>query len=66
MSCRTGLAPGDERQAALYIMVGMAAYGGMGAAFNNGTGLGEDKALGWLRQLRLTPWRPRPSWPARP
>ncbi|MFC4587744.1 ABC transporter permease [Sphaerisporangium corydalis] len=53
-----GLAPGDEREVALYLMVSMAAYGGMGAAFNNGTGLGEDKALGWLRQLRLTPLRP--------
>ncbi|MET8140991.1 ABC transporter permease [Sphaerisporangium sp. NPDC005288] len=53
-----GLAPGDERQVALFVMVSMAAYGGIGAAFNNGTGLGEDKALGWVRQLRLTPLAP--------
>ncbi len=50
-----GLAPGDQHDAALFTMVSMAAYGGMGAAFNNGTGLAEDRALGWLRQLRLTP-----------
>ncbi|GII78879.1 ABC transporter [Sphaerisporangium rufum] len=54
-----GLAPGDGRQeVALFIMVSMAAYGGMGSAFNNGTGLGEDRATGWLRQLRLTPLSP--------
>lgn len=53
-----GLAPGDRQQAALFVMVGMAAYGGMGAAFNNGTGLSEDRAAGWLRQLRLTPLTP--------
>ncbi len=50
-----GLAPGDKHHAALFTMVSMAAYGGMGAAFNNGTGLAEDRALGWLRQLRATP-----------
>ncbi|GGL01725.1 ABC transporter [Sphaerisporangium melleum] len=53
-----GLAPGAEREAALFAMVSMAAYGGMGAAFNNGSGLAEDKAHGWLRQLRLTPLAP--------
>ncbi|RCG26832.1 ABC transporter permease [Sphaerisporangium album] len=52
------LAPGDREKAALFVMVSMAAYGGMGAAFNNGSGLAEDKALGWLRQLRLTPLAP--------
>ncbi|MEV5410098.1 ABC transporter permease [Thermopolyspora sp. NPDC052614] len=53
-----GIAPGDEKAAALYAMVGIAAYGGMGAAFNNGSGLAEDRAAGWLRQLRLTPLPP--------
>jgi ABC-2 type transport system permease protein len=53
-----GLAPGNEEVAALYAMVGIAAYGGMGAAFNNGSGLAEDRAIGWLRQLRLTPLSP--------
>ena len=53
-----GLVSGTERAAALYVMVSLAAYGALGAAFNNGTGLGEDKAAGWLRQLRLTPLAP--------
>nr|WP_142218212.1 ABC transporter permease [Streptomyces sp. SLBN-118] len=40
-------------------MVGMAAYGALGAALSTGTGVAEDKALGWLRQLRITPMSPR-------
>ncbi|MFD7920576.1 ABC transporter permease [Streptomyces sp. NPDC059740] len=39
-------------------MVGMAAYGALGAALSVGTGVAEDKSLGWLRQLRVTPLRP--------
>ncbi|GHH84515.1 ABC transporter [Streptomyces sulfonofaciens] len=40
-------------------MVGMAAYGALGSALNTGTGVAEDKSIGWLRQLRITPMRPR-------
>ncbi|MEU6877299.1 ABC transporter permease [Streptomyces sp. NPDC046712] len=40
-------------------MVGMAAYGALGAALSVGTGVAEDKSLGWLRQLRVTPMTPR-------
>ncbi|MFF1961101.1 ABC transporter permease [Streptomyces sp. NPDC058220] len=40
-------------------MVGMAAYGALGAAVGTGTGIAEDKSLGWLRQLRITPMSPR-------
>ncbi|MGX1884665.1 ABC transporter permease [Streptomyces sp. NPDC055287] len=40
-------------------MVGMAAYGALGAATSIGTGVASDKALGWLRQLRITPLDPR-------
>ncbi|MET4922711.1 ABC transporter permease [Streptomyces sp. PSRA5] len=40
-------------------MVGMAAYGALGAAVSVGTGIAEDRSLGWLRQLRITPMRPR-------
>lgn len=40
-------------------MVGMAAYGALGAAVGTGTGIAEDKSLGWLRQLRVTPMPPR-------
>ncbi len=36
-------------------MVGMAAYGAVGSALNTGGGVAEDRATGWLRQLRVTP-----------
>ncbi|MEV8564430.1 ABC transporter permease [Streptomyces sp. NPDC051322] len=39
-------------------MVGMAAYGALGAALGVGTGVASDKAIGWLRQLRVTPLAP--------
>lgn len=52
------LAPGDRHDAAVYTMVSMAAYGALGTAFNNGSGIAEDRAAGWLRQLRLTPLTP--------
>lgn len=40
-------------------MVGMAAYGAVGSALNTGGGVAEDKGIGWLRQLRVTPMTPR-------
>lgn len=40
-------------------MVGMAAYGALGAAMNTAGGVAEDRAIGWLRQLRITPMTPR-------
>ncbi|MEU6648811.1 ABC transporter permease [Streptomyces sp. NPDC046900] len=40
-------------------MVGMAAYGAVGSALNTGGGVAEDRAIGWLRQLRVTPMPPR-------
>jgi ABC-2 type transport system permease protein len=40
-------------------MVGMAAYGALGSALSTGTGVAEDKSIGWLRQLRITPIPPR-------
>ncbi|WP_328539051.1 ABC transporter permease [Streptomyces sp. NBC_00344] len=39
-------------------MVGMAAYGALGAALGVGTGVASDKAIGWLRQLRVNPLAP--------
>ncbi|MFI8994903.1 ABC transporter permease [Streptomyces sp. NPDC053542] len=39
-------------------MVGMASYGALGAALGTGNGVAEDKKLGWLRQLRITPLSP--------
>src|SRR5213076_3125528 len=40
-------------------MIGMAAYGALGAALNTAGGVAEDRAVGWLRQLRVTPMAPR-------
>ncbi|WP_030679673.1 ABC transporter permease [Streptomyces cellulosae] len=40
-------------------MVGMAAYGAVGSALNTGGGVAEDRATGWLRQLRVTPMTSR-------
>ncbi|MER5666772.1 ABC transporter permease [Streptomyces mirabilis] len=40
-------------------MIGMAAYGAVGSALNTGGGVAEDKVIGWLRQLRVTPMTPR-------
>ena len=40
-------------------MVGMAGYGAVGSALNTGGGVAEDKGIGWLRQLRVTPMTPR-------
>ncbi|MFI6346422.1 ABC transporter permease [Streptomyces sp. NPDC050560] len=39
--------------------VGMAAYGAVGSALNAGGGVAEDRAIGWLRQLRVTPMASR-------
>ncbi|MFJ9536888.1 ABC transporter permease [Streptomyces sp. NPDC101225] len=40
-------------------MVGMAGYGAVGCALNTGGGVAEDRAIGWLRQLRVTPMTSR-------
>ncbi len=41
-----------------YDMIGMAAYGALGAALAVGSGVAEDRGRGWLRQLRVTPLSP--------
>ncbi|MGI8332805.1 ABC transporter permease [Actinomadura scrupuli] len=48
----------DHHDTAIYTMVGMAGFGAIGAALTNGVGIAEDKALGWIRQLRLLPLTP--------
>ncbi|TLS47298.1 ABC transporter permease [Streptomyces montanus] len=55
----TNLGGGDDGGWKTASMVGMAAYGAMGSALNTGGGVAEDKANGWLRQLRVTPMTPR-------
>ncbi|GGX17738.1 ABC transporter permease [Streptomyces noursei] len=51
----SGPAAGEWRVSS---MIGLAAYGALGAALGCGTGVAEDKSLGWLRQLRITPLPP--------
>ena len=48
----------DQADYARHAMIGMAAYGALGAALGIGTGVAEDKGRGWLRQLRVTPLSP--------
>ncbi|WP_433388976.1 ABC transporter permease [Micromonospora sp. KLBMP9576] len=43
---------------AVTAMVGLAAYGALSAGLTGGTAVAEDKAAGWLRQLRVTPLTP--------
>ncbi|MET7679666.1 ABC transporter permease [Streptomyces sp. NPDC005423] len=50
---------GDDGGYRAQAMVGMAAYGAVGSALNTGGGVAEDRAIGWLRQLRVTPMTPR-------
>ncbi|WP_406478406.1 ABC transporter permease [Streptomyces sp. NBC_01615] len=55
----TNLGGGDDGEWKTASMVGMAAYGAVGSALNTGGGVAEDKGIGWLRQLRVTPMTPR-------
>ncbi|MFF2651955.1 ABC transporter permease [Streptomyces sp. NPDC058045] len=55
----TNLGDGSDREWKTAAMVGLAAYGALGAALGTGTGVAEDKTIGWLRQLRVTPMTPR-------
>src|SRR6202453_1323169 len=43
----------------LYYMVGMAAFGTMSAMLSCGGGIAAERAVGWNRQLRITPLSPR-------
>src|SRR5262249_8759410 len=45
--------------APLYFMVGLAAFGSMNAVIAGGARISVERTLGWTRQLRLTPLRPR-------
>lgn len=53
---------GDERvgqgNVSAYVMVSMALYGGALIAASTGAGVAVERALGWSRQLRLTPLNP--------
>jgi len=41
--------------ASVYFMVGLAAFGGMTAVLGSGARIAAERAVGWNRQLRLTP-----------
>jgi ABC-2 type transport system permease protein len=41
--------------AAVYFMVGLAAFGSMNAVLGSGARIAAERAVGWNRQLRLTP-----------
>ncbi|MEU9101250.1 ABC transporter permease [Streptomyces sp. NPDC048361] len=51
-----GAGNGDDWK--IQSMVGMAAYGALGAALGVGTGVASDKSIGWLRQMRIAPLTP--------
>ncbi|MEV2192371.1 ABC transporter permease [Streptomyces phaeochromogenes] len=55
----TNLGDGEDNSWKTASMIGMAAYGAMGSALNTGGGVAEDRSIGWLRQLRITPMSPR-------
>jgi len=46
---------GTGISAPLYYMVGLAAFGTMAAMLSSGTRIAGERAVGWNRQLRLTP-----------
>lgn len=48
-----------DGEAGRQIMVSMAAYGGLGAAFNAGSNIQLERANGWLRQLMVAGLTPR-------
>ncbi|MFI9719273.1 ABC transporter permease [Streptomyces sp. NPDC052396] len=48
----------QDTKALSFATVTMAAFGAMGAVLNSGSGIAEDRAGGWLRQLRLMPVHP--------
>jgi ABC-2 type transport system permease protein len=50
---------GSGIPAPLYYMVGLAAFGTMAAILSSGTRIAGERAVGWNRQLRLTPLRTR-------
>lgn len=48
-------AKSDQHATAVYFMVSMASFGAVGGALMNGMSVVQDRANGWLRQLRITP-----------
>ena len=51
--------PSSGLSASAYLMVSMAAYGGLGAAINAGARIAIERQTGWNRQLRLSALTPK-------
>ena len=60
-----GVSDADRTDVARYTLISMAAYGAVTAAFSAGATVVQDRSIGWLRQLRITPLRPGPAVVAR-
>jgi ABC-2 type transport system permease protein len=58
LKSRKALAVGGIEIAAASTMIGIAVYGAMLAATSGGAMVSIERALGWSRQLRVTPLRP--------
>lgn len=58
LKSRKALAVGSVEVAAASTMIGIAVYGAMLAATSGGAMVSIERALGWSRQLRVTPLRP--------
>ena len=54
---------GTRLSAPLYYMVGLAAFGTMTPMLSSGARIAAERAVGWNRQLRLTPLTPRDVLP---
>jgi ABC-2 type transport system permease protein len=50
---------GSGVPAALYYMVGMVAFGTMTAMLSSGARIANERQVGWTRQLRISPLKPR-------
>jgi ABC-2 type transport system permease protein len=50
---------GSGLSAPLYFMVGLAAFGTMNSMLGAGARIAGERSVGWNRQLRITPLRPR-------
>ncbi|MFC3503687.1 ABC transporter permease [Micromonospora krabiensis] len=59
----SGLLGGDDRlegvDAAAALMVGLAGYGAVAGVLSVGSQVAQERAVGWLHQLRVTPLPPR-------
>ena len=56
---------GSGIAAPLYLMVGLVAFGTMNGVMGSGARIAAERALGWNRQLRLTPLRARTYFAAK-